>query len=248
MNPIQNMEKHKDEFTQNDLKIYNAILEQPERVISMTTSSFARSLDISQPALTRFIKMLGYERYKDFRSDMTKWSASLNSISINGSLPYFDRLRFLLQETEKILTDETLEDLSRYVLSFKRIFAGGLGKSREPAELLHSLLRKYGLFVPVVPLDELGETADNLSENDLLVLFSVSQNEELMEKVRNTEGKILLITANGSGKYSSSVDRMVLLPYLPPDPETSSISPVLFSIFVELLESYIGKNLLGKDD
>jgi hypothetical protein len=39
----------------------------------------------------------------------------------------------------------------------------------------------------------------------------------------------------------------VVLPYLPPDPEDSSVSPVLFDIFVELLDKYIAKKMNRKD-
>lgn len=49
---------------------------------------------------------------------------------------------------------------------------------------------------------------------------------------------MLLITTNPLYEYKEKVDRTVLLPYVMPDPETSSISP-LFTIFAELLVSYL---------
>ena len=67
-----------------------------------------------------------------------------------------------------------------------------------------------------------------------------------MDKIINTEGKILLVTTNAGHPYHDKIDRMILLPYLPPDPETSSISPVLFDILVELLDSYIARKLSEK--
>ena len=90
MNPFLNMEQHKHEFTQNDQKIYQAILAEPDKVISLSSSDFAREINVSQPALTRFIKMLGYHKYYDFRSDITAWSATANYHSSSDSLPYFD--------------------------------------------------------------------------------------------------------------------------------------------------------------
>ena len=243
MNPFLNMEQHKDEFTQNDKKIYETIIYQPERVISMSTVDFARLADVSQPALTRFIKMLGYNRYNDFRSDITAWSAQLSYQSDSGSLPYFERMRMLINEAEKILTNEYLEDLTEYILSFQRIFTTGMVKSYESAHLLKSLLRKHGIFVSLFPLDEISNAADNLKKDDLLIVFSVSASEEIMNRLTDTEGKILLVSTNAASKYADIIDRVVLLPYLPPDPETCSVSPVLFSMLVELLDSYIAKNL-----
>ena len=43
------------------------------------------------------------------------------------------------------------------------------------------------------------------------------------------------------------VDRTVVLPFLPPDPETCSVSPVLFDVFVELLVSYMSDELTGRE-
>ena len=246
MNVFQNMEQHKNEFTQNDLKIYEAILAQPEKVISLSTSDFAQEIEVSQPALTRFIKMLGYHRYSDFRSDITAWSATINYQFFSDSLPYFEKLKLLLAEAEKVLTDDYLEKLAKKLLDAKRIFACGMGKSYQPAALLHLLLRKYGIFLTSVPLDELIETADNLQSDDLLIVFSVSAKGELMKRIENCEAKIMLVTNNAGANHTRPIDELVLLPYLPPDPETSSVSPVLFDIFVELLDVYIAKQLSAK--
>lgn len=242
MNPFLNMEKHKDEFTANDKKIYDAIIYQPERVISMSTSDFAKLIDVSQPALTRFIKMLGYNRYNDFRSDITAWSAQLSYQTKGDSLPYFERMRLLISEAEKVLTNEYLQELGEFILSYKRIFVTGMGKSYESGHLLHSLLKKYGIFVSLVPYDEIKETTDNLNEDDLLIVFSVSASPLIMDYAANSEAKILLITANSPSNYAERINRLVLLPYLPPDPETSSVSPILFNMVVELIDTYIARN------
>jgi len=239
MNPFLNMETHKEEFTQNDMKIYQAIIANPQKVISLSTSKFANEIDVSQPALTRFIKMLGYQKYNDFRSDITAWAATADYQTNSDSHPYFDKLRLLLSEAEKILTDDYMKDLCRYILDAKRIFATGMGKSFQPAFLLKSLLRKYGILVNSVALDEIQEIADMLEKDDLLIVFSVSANKELMDKIAESEARILLITTNAANSYRERIDKMLLLPFLPPDPETSSISPVLFDIVVELIDSYI---------
>ncbi len=247
MNPFQNMEKHKEEFTQNDTKIYEAIKEKPERVISLSTSDFAGQINVSQPALTRFIKMLGYKKYNDFRSDITAWAATMNYESSSDSLPYFEKLHLLITEAEKLLTDDYMNELAKYMLSFKRIFATGISKSYQPAYLLRSLLRKHDILVNSIPLDEAIETADYLNADDLLIVFSVSAKSEIMDKVKNTEGKIMLVTTNAGHAYREDIDRMILLPFLPPDPETSSISPILFDVLVELIDTYIAKLLAKKE-
>ena len=71
MNPLQLMEMHRSDFTPNDLVIYQAILENPDQVVYKTTSRLAEDCGVSQPALSRFVKTLGYNRYQDFRADVS---------------------------------------------------------------------------------------------------------------------------------------------------------------------------------
>ena len=249
MNPFEVMESHKDKFTKNDLQIYEMIKKMPEQVTYQSTNRLAESCGVSQPALTRFVKMLGYQKFQDFRSDMTAWLARSEPASAREDrLTYFERLSQLMTDAEAVLTDGLLTELAAYVLRFPRIFASGIGKSFLPAHLLQALLRKYNLFVTPVALDYLNETADHLNENDLLILFSVSAQAELMEKAVVTAGHILLITTNGAHRYQEYVDKSVVLPFLPPDPEKSSVSPVLFCVFAELLSSYIEKELLKGEE
>jgi RpiR family carbohydrate utilization transcriptional regulator len=248
MNPFYIMEEHKAEFTQNDLKIYQAILDNPINVVHQTTSEFAAKIDVSQPALTRFIQTLGYRKYNDFRADLASYEASQrNRTEDNSSVPYFVNMRALLTEAEKLLTKEYLSDLTEYILKFPRIFITGMGKSYYPALLMQNLLRKYGIFVNTTPLDGLMEVTDNMLPEDLLIIFSVSATSMIIDKINDTDGKILLITANPASEQYIHADRRILLPYLPPDPEACSISPVLFSMLVELLDAYIGEQLSNQE-
>lgn len=238
------MEQNKDSFTQNDKKIYNAILNNPKSVIYKTTSDLAKTIRVSQPALTRFIQNLGYRKYNDFRSEIASYLATQeNNRTSTSSVPYFDNMRQLLSEAESVLTKEYLINLVDYILSFQRIFVSGMGKSFSPALLLQNLLRKYGMFVNTTPLDGLSEVAENLSSDDLLIVFTVSATSSIMESLQHTDAKILLITANPSKRLKQFADKIVVLPYLPPEPESCSISPVLFSMLVELIDLYIGEKL-----
>ncbi|MGN1390196.1 MAG: MurR/RpiR family transcriptional regulator [Bulleidia sp.] len=241
MDPFANMELHKSSFTQNDQKIYEAIIAKPEQVTYQSTNKLAENLGVSQPALTRFIKMLGYQKYQDFRSDITTWLARREVTGSFKHMTYFERMDQLLKEAEKVLTDEYVTDIARYILKADRIFASGIGKSMNPAYLMQALFRKHERFITPCQLDTLNEVADHISPKDLLVIFSVSAQPEIMERVKATSGSILLITCNAAHNYQDTVSRTVVLPFLPPDPELCSVSPVLFDMFVELLDAAIAK-------
>ena len=244
MNPMQVMEIHKPHFTPNDQLIYDGILKNPAQVVYRTTVQLAEECGVSQPALTRFVKGLGYSRYQDFRADFIAWQAQ-DGATEPLQTGYFSMMHQLLQETEKLLTPAYLRDLADYIGQFSRLFATGTAKSYQPAELLEILMRKYRLDVHAVGRDYLGSLADCMDATDLLIVFSTSAGSYIRQNLAYSSGKLLLVTANPRHGYDDLADRVVVLPYIPPDPETSAVSPILFAIFVELLAPYLAKTMSG---
>jgi DNA-binding MurR/RpiR family transcriptional regulator len=133
------MELHKPQFTKNDTLIYEAVMRAPEQVTYLSTNKLAEACGVSQPALSRFVKTLGYARYQDFRSDITAWVAQQHVSEDPNRLFYFEQIERLVRATEQVLTDEYMRDLAHYVLGFDCIFATGIGKSLYPAMLLQGL-------------------------------------------------------------------------------------------------------------
>lgn len=98
---------------------------------------------------------------------------------------------------------------------------------------------KTGRFFHAVPNDNISELSDSMNENDLLIVFSVSAKHSLLKSLSGSAGKIMLVTVTSSHPYQELIDRQVLLPYIPPTPEESAVSPVLFDMFVEILCRYL---------
>lgn len=116
-----------------------------------------------------------------------------------------------------------------------------MAKSYQPAQLLEILMRKNRYDVHAVTADTLDDLGIVMTEDDLLIVFSVSAASQIMPQALRTSGKILLITTAANYKKERPGDRTLVLPYVTADPETSSISPVLFDVFVELLVSYLSR-------
>lgn len=243
MNPIQLMELHKERFTQNDCTIYQAIMENPERIISKTTSQLAADCGVSQPALSRFVKGLGYSRYRDFRSDFVAWLASESQANKNRSdtkrQPYFTTLSNSIAQVEELLTDSYMRSLASYINAHARIYASGTSKSFQPAQLFEILMRRNRRGVHAVSHDSIDELVDYMDADDLLVLFSVSAREDNVRQAVQGDHDVLLITANPNHSFKDRVSKTVAIPYVGIDAEAASVSPILFDIFVEILTQYL---------
>ena len=241
MDFINKLQTNKDNFTKNDWKLYEAILSSPDDVAYKSTSDFAAACGVSQPAVTRFIHSIGYERYQDFRSDLVSYLAvaAKEDPSAPPQQEYFSLLNTTIHEAEKVLTEEYMTDLARYVLSFKHIYACGHVKSHSSAELFSILTRKLGIYCPAVDLHDVRDIAEIMNEDELVIFYSVSGHKELFEQITNGHGSLMIVTAAYMPKKIRKKDRLVSIPYPTKSPEKSSISPVMFSIFTELLVSYM---------
>lgn len=240
MNPFLLMEQKKASFSQNEMLIYQSIRENPDQVTYKSISRLAEDCGVSQPTLSRFVKGLGYPRYQDFRADLISWLALRSEQEAQNSshLAYFNTLYQVLSQVEKVLTRDTIRDMNCYIHSFRRVYATGLAKSYQPAQLLEILMRKKGYEIHAVPADVLNDLGISMSEQDLLIVFSVSANSQIMPLAQQIGGRLFLITANPSPQGLRPDDRTLVLPYASADPETSSISPIVFDIAVELLATY----------
>lgn len=241
MNIMETMESRRGNFTPNDELIYQRIMADPSGVASLTTSVLAEQCGVSQPALTRFVKSLGFARYQDFRTSLVSWVVSHDTAEpqTENHLPYFDIVRDEITGVENLLTDDFMRDLASYVGSFNRVFAVGVTKSHHPAMLLEQLMLKTGRLFQALEIGLVNEACDAMDERDLIIVFTLSQRNALFSALQNTEGKVLLVTATPKGPLSKIADRQVVFPSMTSNPEESAISPIMFSLFVELLSRYL---------
>ena len=243
MNLLQKMQENQANFTKNEQKIYETIISDPGGIAFQSTTDLAERCGVSQPAITRFIKSLGYERYQDFRAELVSYLArySDNNEENKSREPYFTRLSATIESIEQYLTKDLMTELATYVLKHDRIFVVGRAKSRYPAELFAVLARKLGIVATVLDIHESPVIAELMTKKDLMIFFSANGQPESFKRIMSEQGDLMIVTAGYDTDELRKNDRLVKLPYVTKNPEESSISPIGFSIFVELLISYMSK-------
>lgn len=133
---------------ENQQKVANHILQQPNDLAFVTTDTLARKLKISKPTVVRFARSLGYEGFTDLQqeclgalySDLTNVPRFLGDLkkrtqnetlakvveiemqNINDTLEHFDRTVF--------------DDVVRMLLRAKKIFTMGTGISALLSQIL----------------------------------------------------------------------------------------------------------------
>lgn len=243
MSPFQRMQEHQEHFTKNDRKIYDTLLKDPGGVAFASTSKLAELCGVSQPAVTRFVKSLGYDRYQDFRAELVSFLARNSDDGVkSGRQRYFSNLHATMNEAEDLLTPDFMNEVTAYVRSFDRLFVSGIGKSAYPAELFSLYVRKLGIVAPFAEIEAAKDFCDLMTERDLMIFFSVNGQPNYFNYfINSSQGSLMIVTAAYRTKKLRANDRLVALPYLTTNAEESPISPVLFSVFVELLVDYMSR-------
>jgi len=239
-NPILIMESKKEFFSDNDSIIYESIKANP-LIVRKSISTLAQELGISQPALSRFAQNLGYKKYSDFRADFISWFAqvSLSPIDSNGEITYFSTLHSTIKAFEERFTPEYMKEIVDYIKGFKNVYATGLSKSYQPAALLDQIARERQINIRAVSLDYFFTIASTANEDELIIVFTVSINNTIYDVIKQCASKVMVVTANHNVVNLEGIDKSVIVPYVTKDPESSSISPIIFDVFVELLIQYM---------
>ncbi len=248
MDPFLKMEMNIENFSKNDLRIYETIKADPEIVPRNSIVDLAKVCKVSQPSITRFCQKLGFEKYADFKFAIysyAKIKTSEKESSGNFNLPAIENYISLLKDLDNVMTKDRLFEIARCIGKSKHIFTTGIGQSFLPARLFEINLRKLGLYASSVAYNEIEDIKELVQNDDLIIVFSVRASNGVMEAIYDSldhdlKGKVLLITMNQMNKYKNKVDYMAVLPpAVRTDYSLRLESQVEFFVFVDLLTSHL---------
>ena len=120
-------------------KAADYILMNEEKVPFQSVYQIASSVNVSVPSISRFTKRIGYEHFKDFKVELAKDTSSsvldiYSAITQEDSDDELIKKVFLgnmktLEDTLKILENDTLVKASKIISSTKRVVFFGIGGS-----------------------------------------------------------------------------------------------------------------------
>lgn len=221
-----------------DQKIYDYIIQYPEKMQYITIEKVAGNLHTSVASVQRFCKKMGYSGFKEFKFQLKNYliENSQNSDSQRGR--YLHDYISVVKQFEAI-DQKQLRQLKEALLNSDKVFSFGLFYSGLPAKMLAFTL---------LDQDKTAYGSDNLvtishlmpifSQNDALILFSITGEEnEIDTYIKNipSSDKTFLITFNEDATIQKYFAHTIVLPgksfaYRSPiDPQS------LFCLFIEML-------------
>lgn len=245
MNPFEQMQLKQSSYTSTDRQVHDVIVNNIDAVLRGSATSLAEDFGISQPAITRFCKKLGYHGFSDFKIAVYQHhkSAAMTDSPSTVIDYYCSLLRLVPGAMEQAETPQFIDRL----LNSRLVTSTGFHKSALPAQLLNLNLIKFGLATSFIPYDQLAPE-QMLTERDTLVIFSATSKvyKECVESIRELDPArrpyVVLVTMNAKNPLRNKVDQVIWLPnYQNQNYAQYLESQIVFMVFVDLLTNAIAQ-------
>lgn len=208
------------DFTKTEKKLINYIIENPSSFVHMSIGELAKKVGSSEPTISRFARHCGYKDFKELKNAILLHQEHLDSpahkltssmVQKSGSVleDLLHYQQFCIEKTISFLDDESILHAVHSILSAKHIYIFAKGASISMAQLLQFRLRRFGLFVTLLPVgsSELFEYMNLFQEDDLVILFGFQKTPKeaqvLLDYQKQIHYKVIYFT---SRLYHSSGD------------------------------------------
>lgn len=212
-------------LSQSEARVADYILAHYQAVVRMTLAEVAGASEVSDATVLRFCRALGYDRWLEFKIDLTRVSPDqpeqiLDEVEAGDSPAMIARKVFkisvqALNDTLALLDADKFEQALALIRAAETVLIVGVGTSSPMANEFHNRLLRLGLDCHV-QTDSYIQVMEGtfLTPGDLLIV--ISQTGDSMDPLRTTMlakslgCPVLVITGNSVSKLTEFADIVLL--------------------------------------
>ncbi len=185
-----------EQITKSEVKILDYILNNTDEFLFSSIGTVSRRLGISEATISRFVRHMGCEDYKELKRSVADQSLSegpaakmMETLSSDQKFTvenWILRQQMYLQKTLEGLDIAEFQKAVLALLNSHRVFIHAKSASSALGQLLMFRLRRLGIETILLPSggSEVLEGLANIKEDDIVVMFSFSKVSK--------EGKMIL--------------------------------------------------------
>lgn len=208
-------------LTPAEHSVYDIVKAHPDAVLGSTSNELARRYGVSQSAVSRFCKRLGFAGYGDFRMALHQ-SLTLQRFDGeaegNNALDYSGCLARLMEATRDVLAGHDAASVIARLHKASNVYVLGVGQSSIPARMLVGRLQEDSVPSHYIEWGYDSEFLHCVTSDDEVVVFS-SKNPTFHTSLTtsaslNPEKKprILLVTHTPRHPDRKLCDDIIVLP------------------------------------
>ncbi|MDQ0208676.1 MurR/RpiR family transcriptional regulator [Alkalicoccobacillus murimartini] len=198
--------------------IARSFLENIDRLETFSLEAVAETCSVAPSTINRFCKRIGFKNFSNLRNSVILSNKTRESSEkINR---YLDPISFKDQLQENVdmidtIPTEQIERIVHHINSSKRIVILSFEKYQVQTLELQKKLLLLGKFCECdTNLFKQMDTLDVLTEEDLIITISIqgyllAEGLPLIEKIRTTKGKRLLITFSDEPQHHEVFDEII---------------------------------------
>lgn len=175
MDVFEQMALSEDALTPAEHSVYDIVKAHPDAVLGSTSNELARQYGVSQSAVSRFCKRLGFAGYGDFRMALHQ-ALTVRRFDgegdAEGSPDYLGCLRRLMEATRDVVSDNEAAGLLGRLFHARNVYVLGGGQSSIPARMLAGRLQESSVPAHYVEAGYDVEALHCMASEDELVVFS----------------------------------------------------------------------------
>ena len=211
---IKEIEDIYDDMTPVEKNIADYFI-RTKTISDYSAKSIAETLYVSEAALTRFAKKLGYKGFREFIYSL-KMKNNDTTNNINEMIEKVaSTYRHILDKNLQLIDENQMQALAFSISQSKRILIYGMGSSGIAAQEFKLRLIRLGLLVDAVTDSHLMKISSALvKEKDLIIALSISgKTKELLNGIKIAKERgahvVLLTTAKQSPLLNSCCDEII---------------------------------------
>ncbi len=252
-------------LTRTEREFSDFVNSYPHETAFMSLREVAEKSGVSRPKIIEFFRKLGFNSFQEFRTSIQNFYKQ-HIDSYRASTITFKKIKTISEliesaveiETKSLLrmkeniSEEDLSKIADSILHAGKVFIFGLGTGFYPAHYLSQRLRRYKIDIHLIASDlqHIAEEMYPLSENDLLIVFKYSAQENIFSSVmswaKDTGCKIVMITEQVFPHLVNLADHVVYIDRGDLEFKNSMALPMTFTNLILLAVELKGKDTVER--
>lgn len=243
MEPLRRIEEYYDTLTSAEKKAADYIISRSNAIIGENLTSLAANAGVSNAAVIRMARKLGYEGFSDFRLSLNRYFMSSQTESNTGlrnSLA--DTYANAVELTAECIDMDQVKELARRIWDARYLDVWGSNRSYQAVLQLTNRLSRIGVYNkpvsdPVIMIDD----SSILRTGDMVILFTVrgrgdSSYQENLDSLRRKGCYTVIVTCAKDIELVHHADESFILPWISDRNKNTFLEDqMVFYTFIEIL-------------
>lgn len=214
MNVLLQIQQNLNSFTTVEKKIADFIIDNPERILSMSVQQVAAALGTSPSALVRFSRAMNMKGFSELKQKISAALTELSSVESLKEVEEHDsvgkikekvrlRMNHMVEKINTLLDDTEVEKVTEIIEKVDNVFVFGLGASSLVAQDVYQKFTRIGKHVFFTQDVHLMVTKMSVFKENacLLAISNSGKTQEVLKLSKSAESmKIPIIAITGKNK------------------------------------------------